>query len=90
MTDKPTKQDIDKTPDKADKAKKPGKDPSKKDDELSDKELDKASGGRATVMFTQIKGPSFVQTQPYRKSAEGSSPVRKRSLAALYKELADD
>jgi len=74
---------------------KPAK-PAKPGTELSDKDLDKATGGtappnkinRTMDEITGIKGPSWVNLMTYRKAGAASEPSAQKSVSELFEKLA--
>ena len=78
--------DQTKKPDAIDKADKPAE--PKKDKSLERDELDKVSGGRATVVHAFVQGgPIFAQVQSYRKEIQGDVSEPKRSLTEIFEEV---
>jgi hypothetical protein len=69
--------------DKADKPAEP-----KKDQSLNRDELEKVSGGRATVVRPFVQGgPVFSQVQSYRREIQGDASEPKRSLTEIFEEV---
>jgi hypothetical protein len=64
----------------------------KKDQPLTGDELEKVSGGRATVVrpFVQLGPPSFVEVQSRRNELQGEKTASRRSLAEIHAELATE
>ena len=69
--------------DKADKPAEPNKDKS-----LKGEELDKVSGGRATVVVPFVQGGKMVaQVQSYRKEIQGDASEPKRSVTEIFEDV---